>query len=194
MVDVAAPEAAKSSRREVSKRSFVNAAGEYTGRVNPDSIGFKIEFVETGDTIEQQLTDFSDGVRNAAALFGLVTSITNTFGGVKVPEEAIAAAQERLEILLEGDWASERQSGPRSSHILEAAVAVRADAGKDTTDEWKDKFLAAIKADENYVKELAKDPAFAAKLAAIKAKAAQERAAKAAEKAKDAGTSVLLDD
>lgn len=195
MADVA--EVAKSSRKEVSRRSFKSNDGNWTSRATPDVVAFKIELIEDGEvahTIERQLKDFDAGVLRAAAAFGFVTSITNTFGGIKGPvEEIIQAAEDRLAVFDEGDWTGERQGGPRTSHLLEAAIAVRADAGKETSEEWKQKFSANLKADENFAKELQKDPMFAAKLAAIKAKAAAERATAAAEKAKDAGPSSLLD-
>lgn len=195
MADVT--EVAGSKRKEVSKRSFKNQDGTYTSRATPDTIGFKIEILEDGEvahTIERDLGKFDQGVLRAAAAFGFVTSITNTFGGVKGPiEEVISAAEDRLAVFDEGDWTGERQGGPRTSQLLDAAIEVRKDAGKETSEEWKAKFQAALKADENYAKELQKDPMFAAKLAAIKAKAAAERATAAAEKAKGATSSSLLD-
>lgn len=195
MADVT--EVTGTKRKEVSRRTFKGKDGSWTSRATPDTVGFKIELVEDGEvahTIERDLVAFDESVRNAAAAFGFVTSITNTFGGIKGPiEELISAAEDRLAVFDEGDWTGERQGGPRTSHLLEAAIAVRADAGKETSDEWKAKFQAALKADENYAKELQKDPTFAAKLAAIKAKAAAERATKLADAAKEAGPSSLLD-
>lgn len=195
MADVT--EVAGSKRKEVSRRSFKSKDGSYSSRATPDVVGFKIELIEDGEvahTIERDLAGFDPGVLRAAAAFGFVTSITNTFGGIKGPfEEIIQAAEDRLAVFDEGDWTGERQGGPRTSHLLEAAIAVRADAGKETSDEWKSKFQAQLKADENFARDLQKDPIFAAKLAAIKAKAAAERASKLADAAKEAGPSSLLD-
>lgn len=186
-----------STRDKVSKRSFVDKDGNWAGRVSVDTVGFKIDILsedgEVAHTIDKALGDFTEGVLNAAAAFGLVTAITNTFGGIKGPrQEVVDAAEERLAALLEGDWSTDRQSGPRTSHILDAAIAVAADAGKEVTEEWKEKFIARYKSDEEFAKALNKDAVFQAKLTAIKAKAAQERATKAAEAAKDV-KSVLFD-
>lgn len=192
MVDATSVEATR-TRREVSKRSFRSADGTYTSRANTSSVGFRIEFVENGHVIEHSLSDFPEGVRNAAAAFGLVTSITNTFGGVKGPvEDAIEAAEDRLAVFLEGDWSAERQTGPRSSQLVEAFKALRDDHGLETTDDRIAKFVEDLK-NEEYAKTIMKDVQFAAKLQAIRAKAAAERAAKLAAKAESAEGSTLLD-
>lgn len=186
-----ATEVSTTTRNSVSKRQFVNEKGEWTSRVDIDSVGFKIDILDNGEvaeTIEGSLSDLEPGIVNAAALFGLVTAITNSFGGLSKSgpiEEVIQAAQDRWATFTEGEWAEARQSGPRTSQYLEAAIAVRQDTGKPITDEWKDKFLARLKSDENYKKDLAKNAVFAAKLAAIKAKAATELAERKAAKAKD---------
>lgn len=194
MADANVP--AKSTRDQRSKRSFLNAEGVYTPRANTDTIGFKIEIVDDGeivDTIERKLSDFEDGVINAAAAFGMVTSITNTFGGMKGDvQEMIDAANNRVGVFEDGDWTGESTSGPRTAHAVEAFVALRKDGGVETSDERRAKFAADIKADDKLVARLVKeDPAFAAKLAAIKQLAAADRANKLAEKAQGHKSSLL---
>jgi hypothetical protein len=184
------------TRDNRSKRSFFNAEGKYTPRASTDAIGFKIDILdgdEVVETIEQRLEDFAPEVVNAAALFGFVTSITNTFGGMKGDvQEMVDAANERLGVFLEGDWTGESKSGPRTSHALEAFVELRADGGIETSEERKAKFIADIKADDKMVARLVKeDAAFAAKLAAIKNRAAEKRATELAEKAKGQRSSLL---
>lgn len=184
------------TRAAVSKRSFLNAEGEYTPRVSTDSLGFKIELVETGHTVEHKLADFSTEVLNAAALFGLVTSVTNTFGGLKDPNEMAEAMGDRLAALLEGEWSSERETGPRTSDILDAYIAFRAKHGKDTSEDNKEKFLNSLKSKATTVKDLlASETGLAAEYYAIKARRVAERADKKAKEAAGStqGESTLLD-
>jgi hypothetical protein len=184
------------SRAAVSKRTFKKESGEYTSRVSTESIGFKIELIESGHIVEYALRDFSDEVIKAAALFGIVTSVTNAFGAIKDPDEMAEAMDNRLEALINGEWTSERETGPRTSDILEAYIAFRAKHGKDTTQANQDKFLANLKDGSTTLKDLlASEAGLAAEYAAIKAKRIIERADKAAAKAgtQDAKDSSLLD-
>lgn len=182
----AAQESAR-TRAEVSKRSFLNKDGGYTARATADTIGFKIELVESGDSFTHKLSEFTPGVLAAAAAFGLVTSVTNTIGGKSLSgDERAALLQDRLDTLLEGDWSAERQSGPRSSQLLEAIVQVRANAGKDSTQEWRDKVSTSLKTDPELAKKYLANPLVAAEYANIKAKAAVERAQKLQAQAKTA--------
>jgi hypothetical protein len=175
------------TRSEVTKRSFLNEGGEYTGRATSKVKGFRIELVESGQVFEHALADFDSGVLAAAAAFGLVTSITNTVGGKSLSaEERVDLIQDRIETLLEGEWSAERQSGPRSSQLLEALVRVRADSGKETTQEWKDKMALVLRDSPEKAKEYMANPLVAAALADIKAKAALERAKQLAAKSKAA--------
>lgn len=189
MTDTAQAESTR-TRAEVSKRSFLNKDGSYTARATTDTIGFKIELVESGDSFTHKLSEFEPGVLAAAAAFGLVTSVTNTIGGKSLSgDERAALLQDRLDTLLEGDWSAERQSGPRSSQLLEAIVAVRTNAGKDSSQEWKDKVSASLKADPELSKKYLTNPLVAAEYANIKAKAAVERAKKLSDAAKEVDTS-----
>lgn len=194
MAEAANSEVATSKREKVSQRTFKNKEGEYTSRVGTDSLGFKVELLGSGAVIEKQLKDFDPGIINAAALFGLVTSITNTFGGISDPDEMAEAMDARLETLLAGEWSAERQTGPRTSDLLEAYVAFRSKNGKDTDDAKRESFLNDLKSGAAKAKDLLNDnPGLAAEFAAIKARRAAERAAKAAEAAGEQKASALLD-
>ena len=172
------------TRAEVTKRSFKNEAGEYTGRASTGTTGFRIELVESGDAFEHLLSEFSPGVISAAAAFGLVTSITNTVGGKSLSaEERKELMQDRIDTLLDGEWSAERQSGPRSSQLLEAWVRVRTEAGKESTQEWKDKVSLELRDNPEKQKALLANPQVAAAYAAIKAEASIARAKRLAEKA-----------
>lgn len=189
------------SRNKKSRRLFIQADGTKTPRAGLKTVGFSIEVLEDGevlDTIEHLLSDFNTEVLNAAAAFGLVTSITNTFGSSKISsDEAVEAARARVETFLDGEWSADRQAGVRTSDILEAFVAMRSAAGRSTSDERKADFVAQIKAGEIKVPDLLKsEPLLKAEYDAIKAKRAAERAA--ASKARASGASqapsTLLDD
>lgn len=186
MTDEAGAETGR-TRAEISKRSFLNSAGEYSARASTDTTGFRIELVESGDVVEYSLSDFEPGVLNAAAAFGIVTSVTNTIGGKSLSaQERLDLITDRLETLLEGDWTAERQSGPRNSQLIDALVKVRADAGKDTTQEWRDKVSLDLKANPDKAKAYLANAHVAAAYAEIKAKAAMARAQKLAAKADSA--------
>jgi hypothetical protein len=174
------------TRAEVTKRSFKSKDGEYTGRATTETVGFRVELVESGEVFEHSLSDFSEGVLAAAAAFGLVTSITNTVGGKALSaQERAELIADRLETLLEGDWAAERQSGPRSSQLLEAIIRVRTDGGATTTPEQREALALRLKNDPEAVKAYLGNAKVAAAYADIKAKAALERAKKLAGKAED---------
>lgn len=188
----------QTKKKDVSKRTFKLKDGSYAPRSGIDVTGFKIELLKADHTIEQSLGDFSQPVLAAAAAFGLVTAITNAFGGVgDDPAEAIDAAEDRLATLLSGEWATDRSTGPRTSDIGDAYVRARQDAGKATTEEQKTKFLAMVKelGDKGVKTYLAETPEIDAALSAIRAERATAKATEKAAKAKAAGTrSAFLDD
>lgn len=189
----------EAGRNKKSRRWFVNEAGDRSPRVSTESTGFVIEILdeagEVAETLRADLGQFQKGVRNAAALFGLVTSITNTFGSSKLSlDDAIEAAQGRLETLQEGTWSSDRQAGPRTSDIVEAYIAYRKANDRDTPAEKVASFRADIESGKVKVPDLLKDnPGLNAEYLAIKSRRAAERAAKAREAAggKDSGGNLL---
>lgn len=182
------------TREAVTKRSFKDADGNYTPRVHAGSVGFRIELLESGYVIEKDLKDYPEDMIKAAALWGLVTNITNTIGNLKDSDEMAEAMESRSETIEGGEWTSGRESGPRTSDILEAYVAFRTKHGKDTSQERKDAFTNDIKNKVVTVKDLLKaEPGLAAEYAAIKARRSVERSDKMAAKAKETSVSTLLD-
>jgi hypothetical protein len=180
-------------RREVSKRSFKTASGDYTARATTDSVGGRLEFIENGHVIEFNLKDFDQKLLNAAALWGIMTTLGNTFGGIKGPvEDAIEAAEERLSVFQDGDWNAERQSGPRTSHIVTAIRNLRAAAGQETTDEWIANWFKKLEAADKTPSDVLKsDKALDAEVARLKAQAQAARADKKAAEAADTASSIL---
>lgn len=184
MSEVEATTTATRTRPEVTKRSFSLPDGSYVGRSSTRADGFRIELIESGQVFEHKLKEFSPEVIHAAALFGIVTSVTNAIGGKGLSvEERGELLENRLATFLEGEWASERESGPRSSQLLEAIVQVRADNGKDSSQEWRDAMSIKLKDDQETRNGYMNNPLVRAALEKIKADAAAKRAAAAAAKA-----------
>lgn len=180
-------EKVRARKGEDVQRWYFDAEGNRTPRVQLTSVGGGLHFVEAKRDLEWNLSDFDDGVRNAAALFGLMTSITNAFGG-KETVEMLGAAEARLERFQMGVWASERgESGPRIGILLEALMRLRAEKGASTDAEararWKDKLIAG---GSDYIKGLREDPTVAAHYHAILREREDAAAKEAAEKARAA--------
>ena len=175
------------TRAEVSKRYFRLSDGTYVSRANNDVVGFRFDVLdETGEVFESfegNFDDYNESVIRAAAMWGMMTSAGNTTGGKSLtPQERAELVADRLGLFADGEWTGERQSGPRSSQLLEAIIAVRAAGGAETTEEQK-ATLATKLQDEEEKKKWMANGKVAAALAQIKAEAAMERAKKAAAKA-----------
>jgi len=187
------------TRAEVSKRSYFNSEGDYSARASTATAGFRIEVINpAGENYvrEHDLSEFTPEVLKAAAAYGIVTSATNTFGGKDLSfDERVALLDDRLDTFLKDeDWSAERQSGPRSSQLIEALVAVRAKANRETPQEWIDAKIAELKATPEKAKEYMANPHVAAELSRIKAEAAIARAAKLEAKAGEQATTLdILD-
>lgn len=179
-IDVAASE---SKRAEKTKRVFVNAAGEKSPRAKLDSVAGEVTLVSSGEQLHFALSDLKPEVINAAALFGIMTSITNAIGKAGMSDdemwEAITARWETIE---GGQWSGERTTGPKDSDILEAARRYQEESGR-VFDEAAQAKMRAMLADEaggaDYRKRLLSAPRFKAHFEAIKAERAAQRAAKA---------------
>lgn len=191
------------SKREARiQRFFLNeGSDEPTGRAqeNTHTIGFK--FVKNDEEIRFELAKVFGGslpppsVGRAAAAFGVSTSAGNagntaaSTAGSDDPEVAMEAVNKRLEQLESGEWSAERDDGtPRTSLLMEAFIAWRID-NKAPVDEaamapHREKFK-----DKEHVSKIMAHPQIRAKLEAMKAeravKRAQEKAAKAAESARE---------
>lgn len=185
---------AESKKTRITKRTFVDGSGEVSGRAGLETQTINVEFVDNGHNLVINMNELSPGVLNAAAAFGLVTSITNAFGGMKDVDEMIEAAEARLETLSEGQWAAERQTGERTSDLVEAICRVQAEAGVTVSDEARAEFAKRIKDESDPLdrKTLLANARVAAAFEAIKLERAQARAAKKAQEAE--GSSADLSD
>lgn len=174
MANVTDIKATPKTKERTTKRYFTDATGAKVPRAHTEATGFGIEFIGTEETLTAKLEDFSEGVKNAAALFGFVVSITNAAGGAdKSDEDRVNAARDRLEALLEGDWSAERESGMRTNDIVEAARRINEAKGVVLNiNAYRQKILSG----EVDTKDLFLNRRFAATVAAIQAEKKQARA------------------
>lgn len=180
-----------SKRAEKTKRLFLDESGEATPRASTKSVAGRVVFVDSNATLEfdiRELEKAHPGVVRAAALFGIMTSVTNTVGKKGMTaDEMFEAAKDRLGVIMEdGEWASAREGGPRSNDLILAAVRMYADTGKVLTEELQGKMRAMLQ-DENtgatYRETLNANKQLMAALATIRAERATELAKKRAAEA-----------
>lgn len=171
------------TRAEKTKRFFLNADGEPSPRTRLDSVAGRVHFVGSDETLEFRWDDLTAEVQRAAGLFGIMTSVTNTVGRAGMTdEEMYQAASDRLATILDGEWSAERQVGPRTSDLIEAAARAFAERGMAFPAEKREEIRQKL-ADETtgaeYRATLLSKTSIKAHFEAIKAERAAERAAKA---------------
>lgn len=177
-----------SGRKRAPKceRTFLDKEGNSHGRSFEAVHAVKFVFLETDHELVMGLDELPEGVLRAAAAFGINTSVGNTFGAISDPDDAIEAAEERWETLKSGRWSAERETGPRTSDLIEAVCRAREERGQPVADDFRDNLRAKF-ADPAYVKAVEGDPRIAVHVAAIRKERAEDRARKAQERAAAAG-------
>lgn len=204
-------DANKSTKGRVLRRLFANDDGTVTGRAGLD-VNTVIFKSEDDKEIRVDLAQFFPGgklpspcVGRAAAAFGINTSAGNVVGtlererdeegritGTPHPEDVLEAIKDRIETFAAGRWAEESAAGgPRTSLMLEAAIAFRKAGGKEPDADWLAKTRQRLDEDKEWSKSLMQHDGFRSHLESIKLARAQARANAAAEKAK--GSSKPLD-
>ena len=136
-----------------------------------DDTGVEIEF-GTGERIKALLEEFSDEIVQKLAVHGLSQKLGDSYASGE-PAEAFSRCESVYKSLLEGDWSTRVAGAPRTTQLAEAlaqVAGVEIDAAQDKINEMSD--------DDK--KNLKKHPQIKAALAQIKAKKAEEDAAKAA--------------
>lgn len=182
--------AAVKARADKTIRQFRNAEGDFSPRARLDSEEVHVSFLENGTSVHTlvcRYKDLSPEVARAAALYGVMTSVTNTIGAKGLTtQDMIETAEARLETILNGAWSAERQVGARTSDFVEALQRVFTADGKPLSEDQ----IAAVKkrlADETegptYRERLNSNPKVAAALAAIRSERAAARSAEAQAKA-----------
>lgn len=188
MNDVATGSASTSKRAEKTKRYFLDSKGEASPRASLQSVAGKIVFVgRESEPLTFAISDLTEDVKNAAALFGIMTSVTNTVGRADMTlDDMIEAAEARLKSIVEdGRWSAERESGPRTNDLIEAARRWYDAKGVAFTPEKVAAMQTRLENDPDYRVALQRN--VAVHFAAIKAERAAERARKAQENAAPQG-------
>lgn len=179
--DTTSEAAATTKKARNVENYYISKDGSKSPRPQPDVVGFGKKFLGNGIVLEKMLQDFPQPVLAQASAFGLQQVLQNAYGAATDDDERADMADARLETLLGGSWAADRQSGPRSSDLIDAWAAARAEGGKPVTDEWKDQQRQKLESGEVTAKDLQNNVRIKAKLDAIKAERAAERAKASAE-------------
>jgi len=172
---------------------YVAADGTRSPSPQPDCVAIGKLFLESKQEIKYNLDDLPDSSKIQAMAFGLQQVGQNAYGAAASEAERIEMFEARMEAIFGGNWSSDRQVGPRDSDLLEAFAQATADAGKAVDQDWRDRAAAKLKSGEISKKTLSERPAVRAKLEAIRAKRAAERAAQAQAELKGAAKDDLSD-
>lgn len=179
------------SRAEKTLRQFYNAAGEASSRARLDSVKVRISFLdgkEIVEALECAADELSPEVLRAAALYGVMTSVTNTVGAKNLSvADMVDNATARLEVIKGGNWSADSKVGTRSSDYLDAMKRVFPNMSEEQAEVVR-KSLADEEKGPAFREKLNSDANVAAALAAIKSERAAARLAEAQAKAK--GTTV----
>lgn len=179
---------AASARAEKCTREFYATGGEKSARAGLESVGVVLRLAGVDDwSLDIPYDSLTPEVARAAALFGVVTTVTNTIGkrGMTT-DEMIEALEARAETLMNGVWTAERASGPRTSDVLLAFVRYRESKGVATDDAWKASMAKRLVDDPDFAADVKSRPAIAVLVETIKLERQQERIAKAKAKATEA--------
>lgn len=199
LVTVDGAQASSRKRAEKTKRTFLDASGIETPRANLNSVAGRITFVESGETLDFSYDDLTPEVSRAAALFGIMTSVTNTVGRADMSAaEIYEAAENRLKTIVEdGLWTSDRQSGPASNIILEAIARRNGKKGLPFTDEDRARYHARLsdeKEGNEFKAKILAQPSVRVEYEAIKAERQAERLKRLQAKAAAAESDAEPDD
>lgn len=200
----------KTPKTRIVLRLFVNDDGSVTPRAQNDTNTVVLKYANEQESRLPLAKVFAGGlpqpcVGRAAAAFGIATSAGNAGttaahqAETDDPEIVREAVEERLDTFAPsdgspGEWSTEREAGaPRTSMLLEAAVAFRqAETGKSADEAWVTSTRAKL-ADKDYVKKLMSSEKFRPHFERIKLAKQQARAAKAEEAAKSADAGAASD-
>ena len=179
---------ATAARAEKCTREFYSADGEKSARAGLATTGVILRLAGVDDfALDIPFDALSPEVQRAAALFGVVTTVTNTIGKKGMTtDEMIEPLEARAETLTSGIWTAERASGPRTSDVLLALVRYRESKGAQVDDAWKADMAKRLADDADFAADVKSRPAVAVLIETIKLERQQERIAKAKAKVTDA--------
>ncbi len=168
---------AKATSNAKTIRTFYNAEGKPSNRAQKDTVRMTCEFVEEGKTLDMDWDNVQSGVQNASGCFGAMTSVTNAAGGHHPTMSPFERACERWGTIREdGEWQGEREGGPQTGLVVEAAVSF----GHD-----RENLLRKLKDESITVATLMQNKAIAAKVLELRALKAVDRAKQAKSGADD---------
>ncbi len=119
-----------------AKKGFVDASGERISEPGTDVAAITFTFADFEDQMVS-LSDIPEPIRVALAWHGLSQKLGDSYANAskKPAEDCYDSFQSTLERLVAGDWVKAREAaGPRTSMVLEAVLAVMANAGKPADD------------------------------------------------------------
>ncbi len=119
------------------KRAFIDDAGNEEPRVTAATSKVELRFVGLGKTLVCEMAKLSSEVLNCAAAFGLSTAIGNAAGQIRDDAQAFDACESRLETLLDGQWAADSRTGPRTADLVEAWARYVIERGGNVDDAWR---------------------------------------------------------
>lgn len=160
---------------------YIDSKGARAARPQPDVVSFGKKFLESGEELIWDLKRF-EAVGAQGLAFGLQQVTQNAYGGLTTDAERIEACEDRIATLEGGSWSSERQAGPRDSDLLDAWAAAREEQGAKADAEWRESVRQKLEAGEVTSKQLMANARIKAKLDAIRAQRAADRAKASAEK------------
>lgn len=187
-------EQASGKRAVRIKRAFIDEAGNEEPRVTPQTRVVELRFVGLGKTLACEMDKLTQEVLNCAAAFGLSTAIGNAAGQIRDDKQAFEACESRLETLLDGQWASDSRTGPRTADLVEAWARYVLERGGKVDDAWRAARKADIVEGRKSGDELLGNKKFKAHYEAVKfekAQAAMQAAQAEADSTEDEDDSLL---
>lgn len=169
---------AASKKPRTIAREFSAGDGAWHPRVMAEVTAIRFT-TKSGHEVLAELGSFPEHIIRMAAAFGLNTTIGNNAGGLDDEAEILEALEGRLADLQAGNWAAERQGGPRGSDIVEAVARVYRDAGAEYPESARQELSRKLYAEEiKPAAVLNSDPRIRAAFEAIKAERHAARMAK----------------
>lgn len=166
-------------RAKVCDKSFIYANGDEAAPT-----GTQFKFVN-GQILTVNLADLDSEMVANLTCHGIGQKVGDAYAGAKGNvDEAIESASAVIERLLSGDWAAEREAaGPSPNMVAEAVIAAKTAAGIEFDIEaTRAKYVGKDTADAR--KRALENVDVKAHYERLRAEAAAQRAAKAAEAAK----------
>jgi hypothetical protein len=167
---------------ERSKKATIeyrDNAGGKSKRVDPafPIVAFVFDGAGTATFDTREVTD---EIRSIAAIRGMTEKVRDTFAGSESAADAAEEAASMIEVLLAGDWYTERASaGPRPTVVAEAVLRAVRESGKTVTPEFEATVRSMFtgKGTEQARKDAMEDPAIYKHVVAIRAEREAERLA-----------------